>query len=72
MVHGSGFKLGSLVAIVGLDVIGHIIEIRRDKFNQPLYDIEDQEDGKMYVARGMELDASLEATHAGMRVQSKQ
>ena len=67
-MHGSGFKLGSLVKIVGLDVTGHILKIRRDKFNQPLYDVEDQEDGKMYVARGMELSAALEDTQP----QSKQ
>ncbi len=71
MVHGMGFKLGSLVKVLSMGMLGHIINVRFDKYNQPLYDI-DLEDGEQYVARGMELDASLEATHASMRVQSKQ
>ncbi len=71
MVHGMGFKLGSLVKVLPIDETGHIINIRWDKFNQPLYDIS-LESGGNHVARGYELDASLEATHESMRIQSKQ
>jgi hypothetical protein len=71
-MHGMGFKLGSKVSIFDLDVTGHIINIRRDKYNQPLYDVSCIETGKVYVARGYELDASLEATNESFGIQSKQ
>lgn len=70
-MHKMGFKLGSKVKILPIDMLGHIVNVRRDKYNQPLYDIA-REDGELHVARGYELDASLEATDESMCIQSQQ
>lgn len=66
-----GFKIGTKVRIIPLDMNGIVLKVRRDRFNQPLYDLE-REDGQYHVARACELDASLEATNESTRIQSKQ
>lgn len=65
------FKMGTKVKILPIDMFGIVLNVRKDKFGQPLYDLE-REDGELHVARGQELSASLEATHESTRIQSKQ
>lgn len=70
-----GFNRGVTVKIRRLNKIGVVVDIKRDKYNQPVYDIDCN--GKVYVCRGFELDGSLEATrpkdnpNEGVRIQSK-
>lgn len=54
-----GFNRGVTVKILRLDEIGVVVDIDRDKYNQPIYSVDCN--GKVYVCRGYELDASLEA-----------
>ena len=49
------FKLGTLMKIRPLNEVGRLINIRKDRHGEILYDVE-REDGETHVCRKIELE----------------